>query len=428
MLRRTVAHRIGTGTARLQEVCATRLAELTAAGTFKKERELYSPQSAHITAAMTPTSTPVACLNFCANNYLGQANDADVRAAAKAAIDTEGFGMSSVRFICGTHHLHRDFERLVSQFLKTEDTIMYPSCFDANAGVFEALLGADDAIFSDSLNHASIIDGVRLCKAQRFRYEHMDVKDLEAQLQTPEAKAARIRLIATDGVFSMDGDIAPLPQIVEIAERNDACIFLDDAHATGVIGPAGRGSSHHHGVNEHIALINSTMGKALGGASGGFSTGFKDLVTIQRQAGRPYLFSNAVAPSVVAGSRCVLEKLIASEKPQPAGAAAAAAAKADPFKQLQRNTTVFRTEMAKAGLKVLGDALCPICPVWVGDAKVAAEVADAMFKQYGVYVIAFSFPVVPKGKARIRVQLSAAHTEADVLKCVEAFKNCMPKA
>jgi glycine C-acetyltransferase len=424
MLRRS-APSLGLANGKIAEICAKRKADLIAAGTYKRERELHSPQSAHIRAVMPTAASrePVACLNFCANNYLGMSNDADVRAAAKAAIDVDGFGMSSVRFICGTNEKHRSFERLVSTFLGTQDTIMYPSNFDANAGVFEALLNEEDAVFSDSLNHASIIDGIRLCKAARFRYEHLDMKDLDAQLSTDAARKARVRMIITDGVFSMDGDIAPLPRIVELAEKHDACIFVDDAHASGVIGPSGRGSAHLHGVADKIAITNSTMGKALGGASGGFSSGLADLIDIQRQAGRPYLFSNAVAPCVVAGSRVVLEKLVKAA----AASASTPAGSDDPFQRLQRNTHVFRTEMAKAGLRVLGDAQCPICPVWVGDAKVAAEVADKMFKQYAIYVIAFSFPVVPRDKARIRVQLSAAHSEADVLRAVEAFKNCMPK-
>lgn len=426
MLRVTRNSFTSVATAKFAEICSNRLKDLEAAGTFKRERELFSPQDSHIKAIMpgkpgTPPPVnpkPVACLNFCANNYLGMSNDPAVRKAAQEALDEQGFGMSSVRFICGTHERHREFERTTSAFLGTQDTIMYPSCFDANAGVFEALLNENDAIFSDSLNHASIIDGIRMTKSQRFRYEHLNMEDLETQLKS--ASSARVRWIITDGVFSMDGDIAPLPKIVELAEKYEACVMIDDAHATGVIGPSGKGSAHFYGVADRITLTNSTMGKALGGASGGFSSGVQSVVAIQRQVSRPYLFSNAVAPSIVAGSRVVLQKLIDSEKVKAAGGD-------DPFARLQRNTEVFRTEMAKSKIKVLGDAHCPICPVWIGNAQVASDVADAMFKKHGIFVIAFSFPVVPKEKARIRVQLSAAHTEEDVLRCVSAFRDCMPK-
>jgi glycine C-acetyltransferase len=342
-------------------------------------------------------------LNFCANNYLGLANNAEVMTAAKNTIDTHGFGMASVRFICGTTNLHKQLEERVSSFLGTQDTILYPSCFDANAGVFEAVLTEEDAVISDALNHASIIDGIRLCKAERHRYAHMDMKELEEALIKTQNK--RIRLIVTDGVFSMDGDVAPLDQIVRLAEKYKANIFVDESHATGFMGPRGAGTPSLFGVQDKIDVINTTFGKALGGASGGCSSGTKAIVDIQRQRGRPYLFSNTIAPSVVGGTLKVLELLANSSSS---------------LTQLQSNTTLFRTEMKKAGFEISGHESCPIAPVMLYDARVAAEFAERMLKQ-DIYVVAFSFPVVPREKARIRVQLSAAHTTEDVRRAIDAF-------
>jgi glycine C-acetyltransferase len=428
MLRRSLSLAAGSNQ-RLADICSQRLEGLKAAGTFKRERELFSPQQAHIRAIMPGApagAKPIDCLNFSKNDYLGMANNKEVIAAGKKALDEHGFGMASVRFICGTNHIHRELERDMSTYMGTQDTIIYPSAFDANAGIFECLLTPEDVILSDALCHASIVDGVRLCKAQRQIFKHLDMVDLEEKLKA--ASGARIRWIVNDGVYSMDGDIAPVPKLVELAEKYDACIMLDDCHATGVIGPAGRGSAAHFGVPiDKIAITNGTLGKALGGASGGYSTGLAPLVQIQRQASRPYLFSNAVAPVVVAGSHVVLDKLMKASAAAAAGGAGAAAGRDDPFARLQRNTECFRTEMAKVGLRVLGDKQCPICPVWVGDAAVAAGVADRMMQKHGIFVIAFSYPVVPKEKARIRVQLSADHTEAEILKAVAAFAAEMPK-
>ncbi len=310
--------------------------------------------------------------------------------------------MASVRFICGTQDIHKELEKKISEFHGTEDTILYSSCFDANGGVFEAILGQNDALISDELNHASIIDGIRLCKAKRLRYKHMDMEDLEKLLK--ESADAPNKLIVTDGVFSMDGDIAPLPKIVDLANKYDAMIFVDESHATGFIGKTGKGTPEYFGVQKEIDIINSTMGKALGGATGGYTTGHKEIVEIIRQRGRPYLFSNSVAPPVVAAALQTFELL------------------KDPshVNKLKRNTAQFREGMTKAGFKVLGHPECPICPIWFGDARVAAEIAEEMMN-HNIYVIGFSYPVVPKGKARIRVQLSAAHTSAQIDKAISAF-------
>ena len=375
------------------------LAEIEAAGLTKHERELTSPQNAHITTAKAEA------INFCANNYLGLADHPDVVAAAARALQEWGFGMASVRFICGTQTLHKELEHAISQFLQMQDTILYSSCFDANGGVFEVLLGAEDAIISDELNHASIIDGIRLCKAARYRYRNADMADLEAQLEA--AKDARRKVIVTDGVFSMDGYLAPLDQICDLAEKHGALVLVDDSHAVGFIGAGGRGTPEHFGVMDRVDIITGTLGKALGGASGGYVSAHQEIVDLLRQRSRPYLFSNAVAPVVAAGSLKAIE----------------IAADSDEARQvLRRNTALFRELMAAEGFDLLPGAH-PITPVmFPGEdgARRAAQIADEMLAE-GVYVIAFSYPVVPQGKARIRVQLSAAHSEEDVRACVAAF-------
>lgn len=331
-------------------------------------------------------------LNFCANNYLGLADHPRVRSAAKKAIDTHGFGMSSVRFICGTQDIHKQLEGKIAKFHKVEDAILYPSAFDANAGFFEAVLTAEDAIISDELNHASIIDGIRLCKAKRYRYKHLDMEDLEKHLK--DAEGSRLKVIVTDGVFSMDGDIAPLPKIVELAKKYGAFTFVDECHASGVIGKTGRGTPELFGLEGQIDVINSTLGKALGGGTGGYTAASKEVVDILRQKGRPYLFSNSIAPPVVGASLEVFDMLNEDTSL---------------LDKLKQNTAHFRTEMKKAGFTILGHDECPIAPVFLGDARLAGEFADEMMKE-NIYVIGFSYPVVPHGKARIRVQLSAAHT------------------
>ena len=374
----------------------TTLDEIRTAGLYKHERELASPQSAHV------RSNGAEVLNFCANNYLGLADHPVIVDAAKKALDEWGFGMASVRFICGTQTQHTDLERRISAFLHTEATILYSSCFDANGGVFEVLLDERDAVISDELNHASIIDGIRLCKATRYRYRNRDMADLEAQLVS--ARDARRRLVVTDGVFSMDGYFAPLDEICALAERHDALVMVDDSHAVGFIGATGAGTPERSGVQDRVDIVTGTLGKALGGASGGYVSARAEIVELLRQRSRPYLFSNAVAPAVVAGSLAALE-LVAGSGEQRAA--------------LSRNTEVFRRRMADEGFDVLPGEH-PIVPVMFGDAALAARIADVMLGE-GVYVIAFSYPVVPKGKARIRVQLSAAHSEADVETCVRAF-------
>ncbi len=375
------------------------LDEIRAAGLYKNERELATPQAAHIA---TPEG---AALNFCANNYLGLADHPDVVAAAHAGLDDWGFGMASVRFICGTQSQHRALERELAAFLGTDDAILYSSCFDANGGVFETLFGADDAIISDELNHASIIDGVRLSKAARYRYRNADLADLEAQLVA--ASGARRRVIVTDGVFSMDGSYAPLQGICDLAERYEALVFVDDSHAVGFVGEGGRGTPELFGVSDRVDILTGTLGKALGGASGGYVAAHAEIVALLRQRSRPYLFSNSVAPSVVAGSRKALE-LVATQ--------------GEARERLAANASLFRELMTTAGFDLLPGSH-PIVPVmFPGDdgARLATQIADRMLAD-GVYVIAFSFPVVPRGRARIRVQLSAAHSERDVRSCVEAF-------
>lgn len=349
------------------------------------------------------STLPKQVINFCANNYLNLANNPEVIEAAKRTLDTHGFGLSSVRFICGTQDIHKRLERAVADFHGMEDAILFPSCFDANAGIFEALLTKEDAIISDSLNHASIIDGIRLCKAQRHVYKHMDIGDLEARLR--ETQGARVRLIATDGVFSMDGDVAPLKDIVALAKKYDAITFIDECHATGFFGPTGRGSDEYCGVRGSIDIINSTLGKALGGGTGGYTAASKDIVDLLRQRARPYLFSNSIAPPVVGASLHVFEMLQKDSS------------LVDKVRSL---THRFRDGMGKAGFTLKGSRDHPICPVMIGDARLANEVADAML-QRGVYVIGFSFPVVPKGEARIRTQISAAHSEADIDHTIAAF-------
>ena len=387
------------GTVR-DEIRAT-LEEIEAAGLWKNERELTSPQQAHITTAKADA------INFCANNYLGLADHPDVVAAATQALQDWGFGMASVRFICGTQTLHKQLEHAISDFLQTEDTILYSSCFDANGGVFEVLFGADDAIISDELNHASLIDGIRLSKAGRYRYRNADMADLRAQLEAAKAAGAKRMVVVTDGVFSMDGYLAPLDRICDLADEFGAMVLVDDSHAVGFVGEGGRGTPEHFGVMDRVDILTGTLGKALGGASGGYVSAHREIVALLRQRSRPYLFSNAVAPVVAAGS------LKAIELARGSGAGREA---------LRRNTELFRELMTAEGFDLL-PGTHPITPVmFPGEdgARRAAQIADEMLN-HGVYVIAFSYPVVPQGKARIRVQLSAAHSEEDVRTCVAAF-------
>ncbi|SES01801.1 2-amino-3-ketobutyrate coenzyme A ligase [Pedococcus cremeus] len=387
------------GTVR-DEIRAT-LEEIEAAGLWKNERELTSPQQAHITTAKADA------INFCANNYLGLADHPDVVAAATAALRDWGFGMASVRFICGTQTLHKQLEHAISDFLQTEDTILYSSCFDANGGVFEVLFGADDAIISDELNHASLIDGIRLSKAARYRYRNADMADLRSQLEAAKAAGAHRMVVVTDGVFSMDGYLAPLDQICDLADEFGAMVLVDDSHAVGFVGDGGRGTPEHFGVMDRVDILTGTLGKALGGASGGYVSTHREIVALLRQRSRPYLFSNAVAPVVAAGS------LKAIELARESGAGR---------ETLRHNTALFRELMTAEGFDLLPGSH-PITPVmFPGEdgARRAAQIADEMLT-HGVYVIAFSYPVVPQGKARIRVQLSAAHSEEDVRTCVAAF-------
>jgi glycine C-acetyltransferase len=373
------------------------LEEIKSQGLFKTERVITSPQDAHI--AITGGKR---VLNMCANNYLGLADHPALIAAAKEALETHGFGMASVRFICGTQDIHKQLEAALTKFLGTEDTILYPSCFDANGGLFETLLTEKDAVISDELNHASIIDGIRLCKAQRFRYKHNDMADLEAQLQA--AKDARFRLIATDGCFSMDGTIADLKPIVELAEKYNALTMIDDAHATGFLGKTGRGTHEYRGVMGKIDIISGTLGKALGGASGGFTSGRKEIVDLLRQRSRPYLFSNTIAPPVVAASFKALELLSASTELRD---------------KLEENTKYFRAALTERGLTIK-PGVHPIVPIMIGDAAKSQQFAARMLEK-GVYVIGFFYPVVPHGTARIRAQVSAAHSREDLEFAVNAF-------
>jgi glycine C-acetyltransferase len=374
------------------------LREIRSAGTYKRERVITSPQGTTIRVA---DGQPV--LNLCANNYLGLAQHPEVAAAAKAAIERWGYGMASVRFICGTQDIHKQLEAKLTEFLETEDTILYSSCFDANGGLFETLLGPEDVVISDELNHASIIDGIRLCKAQRARYRNNDMEDLESKLR--EAAGARFRLIATDGVFSMDGYIANLPAICDLAEKHGALVMVDDSHAIGFMGRRGRGTPEYHNVMGRVDIITGTLGKALGGASGGYTSGRKEIIEYLRQRSRPYLFSNTLAPAIAGASLKVLELLTTSTVLRD---------------KLEANTRFFRQSMSNLGFSIL-PGTHPICPVMLGDAALANRFADAML-QKGVYVIGFSYPVVPQGKARIRAQISAAHSQQELAFAVQQFE------
>lgn len=380
-----------------QEHVAGQLAQIEADGLLKGERVITTPQNARI-----EVQGGQVVLNMCANNYLGLAQHPDVIAAAHAALDQWGYGMASVRFICGTQTIHKRLEQKLTEFLGTEDTLLYSSCFDANTGLFETLLGAEDAVISDELNHASIIDGVRLCKAARYRYRNSDMTDLETQLRA--ASQARFRLLVTDGVFSMDGHIARLPDICELADKYQALVMVDDSHAVGVLGRRGRGTHEHHGVGGRIDILTGTLGKALGGASGGYTSGRREIIDLLRQRSRPYLFSNTLAPPIAGGSIRALELLSRSTELRD---------------RLEVNTHLFREGMARSGFQVLPGEH-PIVPIMFGDAALAARVADAMLAR-GVYVIGFSYPVVPRGQARIRTQISAVHTRDDLEFAIEAF-------
>ncbi|MDD3464678.1 MAG: glycine C-acetyltransferase [Candidatus Cloacimonetes bacterium] len=371
--------------------------ELKKQGLYKNERIITTPQGANI-----GVSTGERVMNFCANNYLGLGNHPEVVKAAQDIMNDWGYGLASVRFICGTQQIHKDLERKISEFLGTEDTILYVACFDANGGVFEPLLDDESAIISDELNHASIIDGVRLCKAKRFRYKHSNMEELEKCLI--EAKDMKYRLICTDGVFSMDGDMAKLPEICDLAEKYDALVMVDDSHATGYIGKKGRGTPEHFGVQHRVDIVTSTLGKAMGGANGGFTSGRKEIIEVLRQRSRPYLFSNSVAPSVVGASIKVIELLSESSELRD---------------KVWENARYFRSEMIKAGFDIV-EGNTAIVPVMLYDEPLAMKMADMLLKE-GIYVIGFVYPVVPKGKARIRVQLSAAHSREDLDKAVAAF-------
>jgi glycine C-acetyltransferase len=373
------------------------LSEIKQAGLYKEERIITTPQSAEI-----KTKSTGEVLNFCANNYLGLSSHPDVIQAAKDAIDTHGFGMSSVRFICGTQDIHKELEQKIADFLGLEDSILYAAAFDANGGLFEPILGKEDAIISDALNHASIIDGIRLCKAARYRYNHSDMDDLEEKLK--EAQSARRRMIATDGVFSMDGDIARLDKICDLADKYDAMVMVDDCHATGFIGKTGRGTHEHHDVMGRVDIITGTLGKALGGASGGFTAASEEIVSMLRQRSRPYLFSNTLAPAIVGASIKVLDVLSASTQLRD---------------KLEDNTTYFRKQMTAAGFDILPGET-PIVPIMLYDAKLSQQFANRLLEE-GIYVIGFFYPVVPKGKARIRTQLSAAHEREHLDQAIAAF-------
>ena len=379
-----------------ESIYSNALSEIRAAGLFKDERIIESPQGSHIRVGQREV------LNFCANNYLGLSSHPKILQAAHDALNQRGYGLSSVRFICGTQDVHKELESKISQFLGTDDTILYSSCFDANGGLFETLLGAEDAIISDALNHASIIDGVRLCKARRFRYDHDNLEDLEQKLK--ESADARLRMIATDGVFSMDGDIARLDRICDLADKYRAMVMVDDSHATGFVGKTGRGTLEYRGVMGRVDIITSTLGKALGGASGGFTSGRKSAIDLLRNRSRPYLFSNTLAPPIVAASIAVLDLLCSSSELQL---------------KLHANAARFRSAMTAAGFK-LRPGEHPIIPIMLGEAKLAVEFARRLLNE-GIYVIGFCYPVVPEGAARIRVQISAAHSESDIDACVRAF-------
>ena len=380
----------------LKKILDQQLADIRAKGLYKDERQLLSPQGSDIRVAQGQV------LNLCANNYLGLANHAQIVQAAMEGLQGYGYGMASVRFICGTQDLHKRLERAISTFLGTDDTILYSSCFDANGGLFEVLLDERDAVISDALNHASVIDGIRLCKAKRFRYVHSDMTELETKLN--EARGCRLRLIATDGVFSMDGDLAKLDHIVDLAERYDAAVMVDDSHATGVLGHKGRGTPDHFGVVDRIEIITSTLGKTLGGATGGFTSGRAEIIELLRQRSRPYLFSNALPPPVAVGA---LQALALVEEGEGLRAT------------LRHNARFFRERLTSLGFRLVpGDH--PIIPVMLGEAALATSMADRLLKE-GVYVVGFSYPVVPEGQARIRVQMSAAHTRDQLERAVAAF-------
>jgi len=380
-----------------KNIFSDKLAKIKAEGLYKKERTLTTPQGIIIS-----TLEGGEVLNFCANNYLGLSDNTEIKSAAQNALENHGFGMSSVRFICGTQDIHKELEQNISEFFDTDDTILYTSCFDANCGLFETLLGPDDAIISDALNHASIIDGIRLCKAQRFRYKNSDMADLEIKLQ--EAQNKRLRMIATDGVFSMDGNIAKLDEITELANKYDALVMVDDSHATGFIGQTGRGSAEYHGVMDKVDVWTSTLGKALGGASGGFTTGKQEIIDMLRQLSRPYLFSNTLAPSIVAAGIKVFEMLSANTELRD---------------KLEVNTLYFREKLMNAGFDIK-KGKHPIVPVMLYDAVLAKKMATELLEK-GIYVIGFFYPVVPKGEARIRVQISAAMDIHQLDEAVDAF-------
>ena len=383
----------------LQPALAKELEEIKEAGLYKRERIITTPQGADI-----KTTTGKEVINFCANNYLGLSSHPKVIEAAKAAIDSHGFGLSSVRFICGTQDIHKELERKISEFLGTEDTILYAAAFDANGGVFEPILGKEDAIISDALNHASIIDGVRLCKAMRYRYEHNDMADLEEQLKAAGAAGAKQKIIVTDGVFSMDGTIAQLDKIVALAEKYKALVMSDECHSTGFMGKQGRGVHEHHNVMGKLDIITGTLGKALGGASGGFTSGRKEIIDMLRQRSRPYLFSNTVAPAIVGASIAVMDLLSSTTELRDT---------------LMDNTQYFRKKMTEAGFDIKPGEH-PIVPVMLYDAPLAQKFAEKLLEE-GIYVIGFYFPVVPKGQARIRVQVSAVHTKDHLDKAINAF-------
>lgn len=381
----------------LKQVIETRLEEIRSAGLFKTERQLLGPQGGTIRVAQGEV------VNLCANNYLGLATHPEIIQALEKGLKQYGYGMASVRFICGTQDQHKRLEQAISQFLGTEDTILYTSCYDANTGLFETLLDDRDAVISDALNHASIIDGIRLCKAKRFRYAHSDMKELERVLQ--EAKSSRLRLIATDGVFSMNGDLARLDEISDLAERYDAVLLVDDSHATGVLGNKGRGTPDHFGVSDGVDIITSTLGKAMGGASGGFTSGRKEIIELLRQRSRPYLFSNALPPIIIAATLKALDLVITGD---------------DLRKSIREHTVLFRSRLEALGFRIIAGQH-PIIPIMLGDAALATKMADGLLKQ-GIYVIGFSYPVVPKGEARIRVQMSAAHTQEQLHQALRAFE------
>jgi len=380
----------------LRKILEKEIGEVRSTGLYKEERLILTPQGSRIKVLQGEV------INFCANNYLGLSSEDEIVDAAQKGLSQFGFGMSSVRFICGTQDIHKELERKISEFLGTEDTILYSSCFDANGGLFESLLGEEDLVISDALNHASIIDGIRLCKATRKRYEHADMSDLERHLR--ESSGFRVRMIATDGVFSMDGDFTPLDKICALAEKYDAVVMVDDSHATGFIGKNGRGTPEYFGVTDKVDIITSTLGKALGGATGGFTSGREHIVEYLRQRSRPYLFSNSLAPPIVYASLRAIDLISRSDRLR---------------KTLEENTQYFRREMRARGFDI-PESTHPIVPIMLGDAKLAQDVARELLAE-GIYVIGFSYPVVPRGKARIRVQISAAHSREQLDRAIDAF-------